>query len=308
MRYYRPVTLRDALRTLDSERSRARILAGGTDLVVQLQEGLLRPRALVDVSALGILHGIRAGQEKIRVGALATHEELASSSLLRRHAFVLSEAAGTVGAPQIRNRGTIGGNIANASPAADTVPALIALGAAAVLERLGARRLVPVEDLFLGPGATAIRPDELIIAVLIPRRERSAGAYIKLGHRNALAISIASAAVLLADRGPAGIHARIALGAVAPTVVRPRQAESFLKTSSRFPAAFRDAAALSVESASPITDIRASAGYRREMIQVVVLDALREAWSRLGGSAHPRQTQAAAGRTSREDKKRWPES
>jgi carbon-monoxide dehydrogenase medium subunit len=284
-----PRTVEEALAILAGEGESALVVAGGTDCVPCIARGELRPAILVDLCGVD---GLRAagevptqgGTARVEVGALVTHAELARAEGVLGSARVLSEACRTVGAPQVRARGTVGGNIANASPAADGAVALVALGACAVVESKGdGRREIPLADFFTGPGETVLRRDELVTGVTFDRPSRGArGVYGKTGQRNALAIAIASVAVV---HDPDAGTVNIALGSVAPTPIRATEAERLFADG--WPDAagsdpgrrefFREVAAAATAAASPIDDIRASAWYRTVLVEVLTRRALEEA-------------------------------
>jgi CO/xanthine dehydrogenase FAD-binding subunit len=272
VRFERPRTLKRALTLLAG--GEWTVLAGGTDLLVRVRDGL-RPPALLDVTGLGSLRGIRESDGFLLVGALATHADLDASRKVRSLATALAEAAAVMGSPAIRNRGTVGGNLLNASPAGDTVPPLVALEAEVELASACGTRVVPVAALATGPGKSARRPDELLTVVRIPVRPGRRSAFARLGTRKALAIakvSVAVAARATEDGRLADV--RVALGAVGPTVFRATGAESALE--GRVPdAATLEAAAEAVKAdARPITDLRSTDEYRREMCGVLLRRAL----------------------------------
>jgi len=275
MRYYRPQKLEEAIKILEQKGPKVKILAGGTDLVVQLKEGLVSPEALLDLTFITSLRYIKGDGNFIQIGPLTTHSEIENSPLLLRSAPLLVEGAKTIGSPQIRNRGTIGGNIANASPAGDTLPALYVLEARLKLRRFERRREVKIEDFFLGPGETILQPDELIEEIFFPPMSaEDFGVYLKLGQRNALAISIVSVAIKSAFKSRAISKIQIALGAVAPQVLRARRTEERLMNSQLSKRDIEEASQLAAEEASPISDIRGSADYRRELVQSLVQEGL----------------------------------
>lgn len=252
----------------------ARLLAGGTDVLVRLKDTLAWP-PLIDLSRVDELRGISCADGVLRIGACTTYTELERDPRIARHAGVLAEAAREVGSPAIRNRGTLAGNLANASPAGDTIPALYVLDAELELLSSAGLRIVPVTAFFRGPGRTVLQPQELICAVRIPIWPGWRGAFERLGQRAALAISKVSAAVCVRLANDVVSEARIALGAVAPTVVRAAEAEQQLCGTPLTDAACERAGEAAARAASPISDIRSDAAYRRAMCAVLVRDALR---------------------------------
>lgn len=226
--YYAPTRLSELTALLAEQGGKAKLLAGGTDVLVEMREPDHRPETIVALYKVPELWGIRLEDNAITIGAMTTFSELAASPLIRDKAFVLAQAANSVGSPQIRNRGTVGGNIVNASPAADTVPALMALDAKLRLVSAAGTREIALEDFFLGIGKTKLAAGEVLQDITFPALDGLTGsAFGKLGRRNALAISRVSAAVVLgyAEDKDLVIDCRVAVGAVAPNPFRVRSAE-----------------------------------------------------------------------------------
>jgi len=249
----RPRSMREALRMLRDE-GPLTPLAGGTDVYVGLNLGTLRDRRFLDLQRLDALRGIGLQGGALRIGALATHAELLRSPLVRRRLPMLAAAAREVGAVQIQNRGTLGGNVANGSPAGDTLPVLAAAEALVELRNADWTRKIPFVDFFSGYRASVRRPDELITAIEIPPVE-GAQWFRKVGTRAAQSISKVVMAGVRADRP------RIALGSVAPTVVRVRRTEEALAAGTPLAEAQR----ILQDEISPIDDIRSTAAYRRRI-------------------------------------------
>jgi CO/xanthine dehydrogenase FAD-binding subunit len=263
----------------------ARIVAGATDLIPFVRAGRLRPRLVVDITRLDDLRAIRHVDGGLEIGALVTHAQLAASPLVRQHAAVLSEAAACVAGPQVRARGTLGGNVCTASPAADTVPALLVLDAQVRLVSAAGERRLPLANFSAGPGRTALGDGELLHSVYIPAQPESAGAsFGKVGKRQALVISVVNGAALLAVAEEQVTQARIALGAVAPTVVRCPAAEARLvgtvAHASGLRHEFEEASDLVLKTIRPIDDVRGSAAYRRAAAVGLVRRLLAQAWER----------------------------
>ncbi len=252
------------------EDTQGRVLAGGTDLILFMEMGRLRPATVIDISRIAALRYIRSDGGVVHLGPLTTHADLVRSPVLREWAPILPMAASTIGAPQIRNRGTVGGNLATASPAGDTIPALMALNAHVTLRcRRGERRL-PLEQLFTGPGKTVIAPNEYIadIDFAVPPFG-SPGVYVKAGRRKAQAITLVSVGVQTrAD------DVRICLGAVAPTVIHAAAAEQLVHGRKLTAELCRQAGQLAADEARPISDVRASASYRTDLVAIWVRRAL----------------------------------
>lgn len=263
----------------------ARVLAGGTDLVLAMKRNEARPRAIIDVSQLPAMRGIWEeevdGQALTVIGAAVTFAEVASSPWIRAKARLLAQAASVVGSPQIRNRGTIGGNIANGSPAADTVPALVALSSRLRIIGKDGRREVDLEEVLQAPpGKTALAPHDLIYQIVFPTPPQGArSAFVKLGRRNSLAIArISVAALLVLDEEGRITQAAVSLGAVAPHPFRVRSAEAVLVGSevkvNDNHALLEAAIEAIVSEATQTLGNRASAPYKRQAVRGVAWDAL----------------------------------
>jgi CO/xanthine dehydrogenase FAD-binding subunit len=264
MEVLRPGTIPEALDALAVRAGRARILAGGTDLVVRMKEGLEAPGTLVALGRCVELRGVREEGDEVVLGPMTTHEEIARSLFLRRVAPVLCDAAAEVGSLQIRLRGTAGGNIVNASPSADLVPALHVLEAQLVLRSKTAERKLPIELFATGPKATRIALDEILVEIRFPRPSPGeVQLFLKLGSRRALACAKVSLAfrARVDDRVLRGV--RIAYGAVAPTVLRVRAAEAALEGVTLAPGVMGRAVVAVEAEITPIDDVRSTAWYRR---------------------------------------------
>lgn len=279
-------TVRHALEALSCHGPRARVLAGGTDLLVELKSAAAAPQVVVDISRLGELKALGQDERGLVIGALVTHAEIARSDLVRRLCPALAEAARRIGAEQTRNLGTLGGNLANAVPCMDTGPALVALEARVALVSLGGRREMPLEAFFVAPRRTQCAPGEILYEVVVPATSLGkASAFRKAGLRRGQAIALVNACAALRVDPERSIilEPSIALGAVAPTVMRAREAESFLDGRAVSWEAIAEAARIAAAQCRPISDFRASAGYRRELAEVLVRRALEEACDRARG-------------------------
>jgi carbon-monoxide dehydrogenase medium subunit len=285
--YQAPKSLREACAMLEEFGARAKLLAGGTDLLVSLKKKLLAPQQVISLNKIKGLSeiGSKKGQG-ISIGPLATATALAESGLVQEHCLVLAQGAGRLGSPLIRNRATIGGNIVTARPASDLAPPLMVLGAQVILKSKDGARELAVEKFFKGPGKTAIKPKEILSQIHIPFCEGPcAGAYLKMGARKALEISLVNVAAFL-ELGPEGSirQVRIALGAVGPTPIRAKSAEKILKggkpQGERDPL-FLEAAKAAVQDAKPIDDHRGSADYRRALIEILTARTLMSAYHQL---------------------------
>jgi len=274
-RSFRPRTLDEAIEMLAQRPDEIRPLAGGTDVLVQAKDGTVGRGILFDVTGVLELHGIEERGDDLWIGAATTHTEMMASAAVAQFAPALPAACAVVGGPQIRNRGTLGGNLANASPAADTVPTLYAADAVVELVSVSSRRDVPITEFFLGPRRSVLARDELIVGVRIPRRPGVRGAFLRLGQRQAQAISKVSVAVGIAFRDGRPEWVRVALGSVAPTVVRAPRAEQILLAGGAD--ALRQAREIVKEEIAPIDDLRSTREYRRQMAGVLLERAVRKA-------------------------------
>jgi len=276
--YINVASIDEALVLLAERGSHARIVAGATDLVLEIERGVRSGiDTLVDISRLPDLDRITLDEdETIHIGPLVTHNHCVASKLIVERAYPLARAALEVGAPQIRNRGTVAGNLITASPANDTISPLMALGASVRLRSASGERLVALKDFYTGVRKTVMQPDEMLVDIAFPALKSSQrGTFVKLGLRRAQAISLVNAAVLLTMEGQRVGRAVITLGAVAPTIVHATQAEAFLTGQALDETAIARAAELAMQAARPIDDVRSSADYRQEMVRVCTLRALR---------------------------------
>lgn len=285
-KYYIPTTLDEALTFLAEPDSR--IVAGATDLLLEIKRGT-RPGVgtLIDITRIEGLDQITLDQEGwVHIGPLATHNDCADSPILIEKAFALSQACWQVGSPQIRARGTVAGNIVTASPANDTIPVLIALGAKLTLRSIRGERGIALEDFYQGVRKCDLGDDEILTDISFPALSEGAGsAYFKLALRRAQAISIVNAAAVIRWDGEVVSSASIALGAVAPTIIHAADAENYLVGKRLSPEVIEQAGRLAMTAAAPITDIRGSDNYRRNMVKVCVercLDPLVSGTERQG--------------------------
>jgi carbon-monoxide dehydrogenase medium subunit len=279
--YHEPPGLQEALKLVSSLNGEARPIAGGTDILVKMKQGAERPRALVSLGRVTELAGIRSTGRGLSVGPLVTAAELKESPVIGSILPALAQAASTLGSPLIRNRATIGGNLATARPAADLPPALISYDAQVKITSLRGAREVSLGRFFLGPGRTVLAGDELIEEIIVDEPPPFTGAeYMKLGHRNALEIAIVAVASRITLESPDGriSGARIVLSSVAPTAVRASSAEAMLVGQTPTPELFERAAAQAATECTPITDIRGGAGYRCAMVEVLTRRTLAKAF------------------------------
>jgi len=276
--YHRPTSLADALSQLSAADADTRLIAGGTDVMVELGRGVKIAKRLIDLTALEPeLRFSAEDADRLTFGALTTHNDVLASSAFRRDALPLVQSCAEIGAPQIRTRGTIAGNLVTASPANDTIVALYVLDAEVELASASGRRRLRVDDFCTGLRTTALTPGELVHSISVRKLGPSRrGIFLKLGLRKAQAISVISVAVVIDFDGPRVAAARIALGCVAPTIVRAPAAEGSLAGSTLDRASRTRAAALAAAAVAPIDDIRASAAYRRTTVAALVERALEQ--------------------------------
>jgi CO/xanthine dehydrogenase FAD-binding subunit len=281
-------SLSDALAALAADPD-ARPVAGGTDLVVASRQGRRPlPSSLVAIDRIGELDGQRVDEPGLTLGALTTHTWLALSPDVRSGWTALADASAIVGSPATRGTGTLGGNLVNASPAAETTAPLVVFAASVTLASSSGRREVAVAELATGPGRTVLTPGELLVSVSVPRPAAGSGsAYIRLEYRQAMEIAVVGAAVLVTVDGGRIADARIALTAVAPTIVRASAAEAALVGTSADAIDGPALGELIAGAARPIGDVRASQDYRSAMVAVVARRALAAALIRADGGDVP---------------------
>jgi len=261
-----PGTLQEALEILAREGEGVKVIAGGTDLVVQVLERRKSPRLLLNLSRIGDLREIGEDGETVRIGALVTHRQIERSPILKRRAPLLCEAALLIGSPQLRNLATIGGNIVNASPVADSTPPLMALDATVSLRSARGERKIPLRAFFLGPGKTVIRRDELLAEVSFAGLgPDAAGFYERLGQRRLLSISKVGVALAARRDGAALRGVSISLGAVASTVIMAPRTAAFIEGKPLGDEVAREAARIAEKESRAITDLRSTESYRNRM-------------------------------------------
>jgi xanthine dehydrogenase iron-sulfur cluster and FAD-binding subunit A len=282
-------SLDHALSLLSEHAPSGRVIAGGTDLLVEFDRGARAPCPLIDISRLpGLNHITLDSDGWIHIGPLVTHNDIVASALCVAHAFPLAQACREVGAPQIRNRATLAGNLATGSPANDSITPLRALDAVLTVRSLRGERRIALADFYTGVRKTLLQPDELLVDIAFKALGPAhRGAYLKLGLRRAQAISVINVAVVI-ERDALGLvcDARVALGAVAPVIVRANAAEQALLGQTLSADRIAAAAHAAQTAATPISDVRASGGYRHDIVGVLLSRALtqilenreRDAW------------------------------
>jgi carbon-monoxide dehydrogenase medium subunit len=273
--YYTPTSIDDALHLLAEHGPEARVISGGTDLVVELRRGTRKVRVLIDVTRIGGLSRVWLNDGFVHVGPTVTHNRAVASELLAERGYPLALACWRVGTPQLRNRGTIAGNLVTASPANDTIAALMALDAHLTLRSATGERVVPLPDFYRGVRDTALKPDELVTDIAFPTLEpNQRGTFAKLALRRVHAIAVVNAAAVLTFDDDVVAQARITLGSVAPTAIRARDAESALVGRALTKESIMRAAQLAARGTACIDDIRGGADYRGEIVSVLVRRAL----------------------------------
>lgn len=281
--YFSPKTIEEALSLLSQYGNRAKVIAGGTDLLVGIKMGKIQPDYLISLKTIGGIDGLHESKSGLRIGAGCTFYQLETSSLVKDEYEALHEAARSVSSVQIKNMGTIGGNLCNASPASDCAPALLVLGAQATIKKLGVEREISLEDLFVAPGETTLSEDEILTAITLPRLPSGTGsAFLKIGRVSADLAKINVAVFIKQNEGSCE-ECRIALGSVAKTPLRAKQAEAMLREE-KFAEDLVDLVAQKAsEEISPITDVRSSEEYRREVAKTITRKTLLTAWERAEG-------------------------
>lgn len=278
--YKIPKTLEEACTLLWEAREKAKIIAGGTDLVIGLRNGAHRPQCLIDITGIGELRKIEEKNGTISIGAALTHSEIVSSPFIRSSGKVLSDAASEIGSPQIRNLGTIGGNIINASPAADTIPPLMVLDAVGRVVSKEGEKEVPFIQLFKGPYETSLKPYEILVQIKFQKLPPSVrSSFVRLARREAMAIARMSVAIVLQiEKGKGRMEdIRISVGAVTPTPKRMSDAEDVLKGRSPDEELLKMASRKISEAMMRWSGIRPSTSYKMPVVEALFTRAIRKA-------------------------------
>ncbi len=272
---YSPHSLAEALELLSQKQEALRPIAGGTDVMVMIKDGVLKEKELLNLSYVPELNYIKETENKLLIGATTKYREIRRSPLVNAYTPILIEAVRQIGSPQIQNLGTIGGNLGTASPAGDSIPPLFVLNSTVKLQKLGGSREVQIDKFFLGPRKTVRQPDELITEISLEKMEPGSYYFFeKLGLRSANAISIVSAAGIIGLEKTTIKYLRLSLGAVAPTVIRATEAEEEATGKELNENLIHVVAKLASEATKPITDIRGTAEYRKKATYGIIYEAL----------------------------------
>ena len=276
--YFEPKTVQEAVGLLVKYKRAAKLLAGGTDLMLGMKEGFVQPRYLINLKTIKGLDKIAYSKKGgISIGSLTTWTAILSSGAILEHYPILREAASLIGGYQIRNRGTIGGNICHASPSADSAPALMVYGAQCVVSGPRRERVIPIEEIFSGVQKTSLKPGEILTGFRIPTPDpKSKGCYLKFSPRKAMDLPIVGVGALVRTSNGTFEEVKIALGAVAPTPIRARRAERFLVGKPVSDRSIRQAAEEAVNESKPITDLRASREYRLGLVRELTGQAITQ--------------------------------
>ena len=280
--FFAPTTIEEAIGLLKSKGPDARIMAGGTDLLIKMRHAGLKPGAIISIKRIAELNHITFDPQKgLTIGATALLADVAAHPDILKHYPTVAEAARGTANVQIRNMGTVIGNICNASPSADNAPTLLALGAQVHIQGPDGSRTLPLEQFFKGPGLTALKPFEIVTAVQAALPEpKSATAYISLSARGRLDCTAVGAAAMVAVSGTACKDIRLFVGACGPTPLRATRAEAILRGKEITDEAIDQAGEISLSEARPITDVRASADYRSKMVAVLTRRVIEKAYNR----------------------------
>jgi carbon-monoxide dehydrogenase medium subunit len=276
--YFTPKTIEEACQLLLRYKGEAKIIAGGTDLVVHMKRKKVLTKHIINIKDAVQNYVIYSEIEGLRIGARATIHSIESTPVIKEKFTLLYDAAAQLGSAQIRNRGTIAGNLCNASPSAEIAPPLIALGAMIRIIGADGERTIPIEDFFTGPGQTILKADEILAEIKVPNLPaRSGGAYIKHSVRKAMDLAIVGvAAVITLDRDIIK-DVKVVLGAVAPTPIRVKRAEEVLKGRRISDELLQRTGQTASQCCLPISDVRGSADYRRKMVKILVVRAIQQA-------------------------------
>lgn len=278
-RYFAPKSVGEAISLLSEFRQKAKIISGGTDLLTRMKHKEVFPDTLISIAGISELDYIKYDESSgLRVGVLTTIMNIADSPLVRSKFKLLAQAAGMLGSPTIRHQATIGGNLCNAAPSADTAPSLLVLGAVVKMIGAGGEKTVPCEHFFGGPGQTILEPGHLLTEIQIPNmRPYSGGVYLKQTRRQGSDLAVVGVAALVVMEGEILRDVKIALGAVAPTPIRAKKAELILSGKNRDDKLLEEAGRAASDEATPIDDVRSSSDYRKKLVGVLTKRAVSQA-------------------------------
>jgi len=283
--YFQPKTVSDAISLLVSHGEAAKILAGGTDLLVLMRSRALRPECIIDITRVpGLDYISYRDEDGLRIGALATLRAVELSKVVRDRYLVLYEAVQQMGSTQVKNMGTVVGNLCRASPSADTAPPLLVLEAEVRIAGPIETRIVPLEGFFIGPGETVLEYYEMVTEIMVPGLPADTGMAFLRATRVAADLAKVNVAAAVTVKNGACEDARIALGGVAPTPIRARKAEEVLKGEKLGDGVVQEAAEIAATEIRPIDDVRSSAEYRKELSKVLVRRAIRLSQQRAQGA------------------------
>jgi CO/xanthine dehydrogenase FAD-binding subunit len=275
--YKTPNTIEEAIELLRKVGREAKIIAGGTDLVIGLRNADHALPFIIDITRIEELRKIEEMNGTLSIGAAVTHSEISSSPLVKKYGRVLSDASSEIGSPQIRNLGTIGGNIVNASPSADTIPPLMVLNAMGKVVSKEGEKQVPLSQLFMGPYKTSLKPHELLVQIIFPKLSPDIRtSYVRLARRDAMAIARMSVAVILQIEKDRIKDMRISVGSVTPTPQRMTEAEDFLKGKSPHRELLQKASFKITEAMIQQSGIRPSTSYKKPVVEALFMRAMRK--------------------------------
>ncbi len=283
--YLMPGTLDEAISNFRDHTGDAQYIAGGTELMHGIKTGKRRPQCLISLRHIKKLGQITSKDGKLRIGAMVTHSELELSTSLKGKFDGLIDAVSNIGTVQIRNVATIGGNLCNASPAADSAPPLLVLDSRITLTGADESRSLPIEEFFKGVNKTTLTDNELLVEIVVPDPDEESGSAFMKNIRAGADISKINCAVFIKRQGDICQSCRIAFGSVAPTPIRIKTVEAFLKGKKVNEALIRSAGEMASEEIKPITDIRSTAEYRKDISKVIFRDVFYKAWKRADGES-----------------------
>ncbi len=280
--FHRPKTIDEAISLLKEFGSDAKLMAGGTDLLIRMSQKVIKPKHIIYLKSIEGLDRVEPRDDGVFIGACATLADVAENSFIRENFLALSNACRLMATTQVRNKGTVVGNLCNAAPSADTAPSLIAMGAKAIIAGGSGRREVPLEEFFAGPGKTVLSSDELVEGIFIPKQPpKSFSVYLKFSHRSMVDIAIVGVgARVIVDGGENCSDVRVVLGAVAPTPMRAKETEDFVRGKAVDEDVANKAGEIASSEAKPITDVRTTEEYRRHIVGVLTKRALLFAYQK----------------------------